>query len=79
MTEGFTPEALDEKLRHELNNAMMAVLSFAQVIDRHAGDNPAVHDAVEKITTAVNHSRITVKEVSDELAAIASRLSSGRR
>ncbi|MBW3670190.1 MAG: hypothetical protein KY432_00805 [Acidobacteria bacterium] len=79
MTEGFKAGALDEKLRHELNNAMMAVLSFAQVIDRHAGDNPAVHDAVEKITTAVNHSRSTVNQVSDELAAIASRLSSRSR
>lgn len=79
MTEGFKAGALDEKLRHQLNNAMMAVLSFAQVIDRRGGEDPIIHDAVEKITTAVNHSRTTVNEVSDELASIASRLSSRAR
>ncbi|MBW3565365.1 MAG: hypothetical protein KY459_11625 [Acidobacteria bacterium] len=76
MTEGFTPRALDEQLRHELNNAMMAVLSLVQVIDRHAGDDPVVHEAVLRIISAIERSRVTVEEVSGELALIASRLSS---
>ena len=74
MTEGSQPQALDERLRHDINNAMMVVLSFAQIIDRHAGANPVVHDAVVKITEAVDRSRVTVAGVSEELGEIAARL-----
>ena len=66
--------ALDERLRHEINNAMMIVLSFAQVIDRRSGEDPLIHDAVVKIREAVDRSRVTVAGVSQELGAIASRL-----
>jgi signal transduction histidine kinase len=79
MTEGFTPGALDQKLRHELNNSMMAVLSFAELIDRRGGEDPVIHDAVLKITAAVDRSRLAVDEISDELEQIASRLSSRLR
>ena len=71
---GREPAPLDERLRHEINNALMVVLSFAQVIDRRGGEDPLIHDAVVKIEEAVGRSRVTVAGVSQELGEIASRL-----
>jgi hypothetical protein len=75
MTEGKPAAALDERLRHEINNAMMIVLSFVQVIEQQAGENPVVHDAIGKIKDAVGRSSIAVTHVSRELGEIAARLS----
>ena len=71
--------ALDEKLRHELGNALMVVLTFAQVIDREAAGHPRIHLAVGQIRDAVFRSRTAVDEVSHELARVAGLLSSSQR
>lgn len=73
---GGAPVSLDEKLRHELGNALMVVLTFAQMIDREAAGDPRIHEAVSHIRDAVARSRTAVDEVSRELAEVAHRLSS---
>jgi signal transduction histidine kinase len=72
------PIALDERLRHELGNALMGVLTHAELLDRRFPDDAFVHDAVERIRAAVVRSRSAVDEASRELADVARRLSSAR-
>jgi len=67
--------AIDEKLGHELGNALMAVLTHAELLDRRFPDDPQVHDAVDRIKAAVVRSRTTVDEVRRELHDVAARLS----
>ena len=75
MTEGPLPNALDETLKHELGNALMAVLSFAEAIDRQVPDNPAVKDAVDRIKQAVVRADNATQHVAREMHDIAHRLS----
>jgi phage shock protein A len=79
MTEGEPQPPLDARLRHELNNAMAVVLSSAELIDRHAGENAAVHTAVDRIRKAVGRSKTTVEDVTRELEQLAARLSAVAR
>ena len=68
--------ALDEKLRHELGNALMVVLTFAELIDREAAEKPHIRLATRHIRDAVFRSRTAVDEVSRELTRLARLLSS---
>lgn len=75
MSEGGN-QAIDLRLKHELGNALMVVLTFAQLIDHEAPGNVRIHEAVNHIKDAVERSRIAVNDVSRELGEIAGRLSS---
>jgi hypothetical protein len=70
------PAAIDERLRQELGDSLMAVEIFAQVIDRATPGNSEVHDAVSHIQDAVTRSREAVEDLSRELGEVARRLSS---
>ena len=75
MNEGASPTALDETLKHELGNALMAVLSFAEAIDRQVPDNPVVQDAVDRIKQAVGRADDATQHIAREIHDIAHRLS----
>jgi hypothetical protein len=79
MTEGETRMALDAKLKHELNNALAVVLLSAELIDGRAGEDAAIHTAVDRIRKAVGLSKTTVDDVTRELEEIAARLSATAR
>jgi hypothetical protein len=79
MTEGESRMALDARLKHELNNALAVVLLSAELIDDHAGENAAIHTAVDRIRKAVGLSKTTVEDVTRELEQLAARLSATAR
>lgn len=72
MTEGTAPAALDEKLRHELGNALMVVLSFSEIIDRHSPNDAVISDAVMRIREAVERASVATNDVSREMQQISS-------
>jgi hypothetical protein len=73
------PIPIDEKLGHELGNALMALLTHAELLDRRYPDDPQIRDVVGRIRDAVVRSRAAVAEVRRELAEVADRLSSRRK
>lgn len=75
MTEADAQAPLNETLKHELGNALMTVLSFAEAIDRQSPDNPVIHDAVDRIKQAVVRADDATQHVAREIHDIARRLS----
>jgi signal transduction histidine kinase len=73
---GAEQQAIDERLNHEIRNALMGVLTQAEVLDRRFPDDPVVHDAVAHIKAAVGRSKSAVEDVTRDLRDISRRLSS---